>query len=154
MKRKISLIEPIDDPVRIVAKRFKEKRTKILKQSLKKLKQIPDAEQCLRQAVLIRNTFIRAKDLSPKTFERQLSDISADAMLKDNSDLLTDLIDNQTNNNTDEMVTEQSHSYTPQEVAEQDKVSQQSYQSPADSVSKSVAADLIDSTSRQMVVVS
>lgn len=71
LKRK-ELLEPLEDACRGVLKKFKEKRTKILKQSLGKLKRIPDAEQCLRQAVLIRNTFIRAKDLSPKQFERQL----------------------------------------------------------------------------------
>lgn len=101
MKRKFDLVEPVDDPCRVVLKRFKEKRTKILKQSLKKLKKIPDAEQCLRQAVLIRNTFIRAKDLSPKTFERQLLTLPADTLDKDHSDLLIDL-DEQMNRNVDE----------------------------------------------------
>lgn len=74
LKRKdaADMVDPMEDACRSVLKRFKEKRTKILKQSLSKLKKIPDAEQCLRQAVLIRNTFIRAKDLSPKQFERQL----------------------------------------------------------------------------------
>lgn len=64
--------EQVDEACRDVIKRFKERRTKILKQSLKKLKRIPDAERCLRQAVLIRNTFIKAKDYSPKQFERHL----------------------------------------------------------------------------------
>ncbi|XP_067937385.1 uncharacterized protein [Watersipora subatra] len=91
MKRKLELLEPIEDPCRVVLKRFKEKRTKILKQSLKKLKKIPDAEQCLRQAVLIRNTFIRAKDLSPKHFERQLLTLPQDTLNKEHSDLLDDL---------------------------------------------------------------
>lgn len=94
MKRKISLIDPIDNPVVVIAKRFTEKRTRILKQSREKLNQIPDATQCLRQAVLIRNTFIRAKNLSPETFERQLSqpNMTVGSLLKDNSDLLRDLI--------------------------------------------------------------
>lgn len=111
MKRK--LIEPLNDPCRVVLKRFKEKRTKILKQSLKKLKDIPDAEQCLRQAVLIRNTFIRAKDLSPKTFERQLPTLTAESLDQDNSDLLIDLepVDKQMtdSNGNSSSYSEQSH---------------------------------------------
>lgn len=43
-----------------------------MRQSLKKLKRIPDAELCLRQAVLIRNTYQTAKQLSGKQAVRQL----------------------------------------------------------------------------------
>ena len=63
-------VESLEDACRAEVKMFKKKRTKVLKQSLSKLKKIPDAEQCLRRAVLIRNTFIRVKNLTPKQFER------------------------------------------------------------------------------------
>jgi len=98
MKKKLNFLSPIEDPCRVIIKRFKEKRTKILKQSLHKLKKIPDAEQCLRQAVLIRNTFIRAKDLSPRQFERQLLTQPEDQMDQTHSELLEDLTDSLNNN--------------------------------------------------------
>lgn len=90
MKKKLGFLEPIEDPCKVIMKRFKEKRTKILKQSMSKLKKIPDAEQCLRQAVLIRNTFIRAKDLSPRQFERQLLTQNIDNLDQNHADLLQD----------------------------------------------------------------
>lgn len=99
MKKKLAFLDPIDDHCRKAMKRFKEKRTKILKQSLSKLKKIPDAEQCLRQAVLIRNTFIRAKDLSPKQYERQLltrpvdSIIDGDGVCNQHDDIMADIHD-------------------------------------------------------------
>lgn len=93
MKKKLAFLEPIDDHCRKTIKKFKEKRTKILKQSLSKLKKIPDAEQCLRQAVLIRNTFIRAKDLSPKQYERQLLTRPVDDIIGGNDSQHADLID-------------------------------------------------------------
>lgn len=98
----------------MILKRYKEKRTKILKQSLKKLKKIPDAEQCLRQAVLIRNTFIRAKDLSPRHFERQLLTAPADDLNRDHSDLLEDMHE-QMDMNVSTVVNEPSEKshYTP-----------------------------------------
>ena len=145
MKRKLELLEPIEDPCRVVLKRFKEKRTKILKQSLKKLKKIPDAEQCLRQAVLIRNTFIHTKDLSPRHFERQLLTLPQDTLNKDHSDLLGDL--QEPMNNDTEVVcssttTEQSQ-YKPDVT---DDMLQQSCQSKC-SVSSTM-------DSRQLVAVS
>lgn len=92
--KKKDFLEPIDDPCKAVVKKFKQRRISILKQSLKKLKKIPDAEQCLRQAVLIRNTFIKAKDLSPKVFERQL--ITQNAENADQTDILTQTLNNRT----------------------------------------------------------
>ena len=80
MRKKLKSQSPTDDARRVVIKKFKKNRTKILKQSLSKLKSIPDAEQCLRQAVLNRNAFIRAKDLSPKRLERQLITESAEGL--------------------------------------------------------------------------
>lgn len=45
-------------------KLFRRCRKKVLRTSLAKLKKIPDAEQCLRRAVLIRNTYICANNLT------------------------------------------------------------------------------------------
>lgn len=44
----------------------------IIKQSITKLKKIQDAEQCLRQAVLIRNTYHCAKKLSADQIQRHM----------------------------------------------------------------------------------
>ena len=60
------------DPLKSIMKKFRKKRTRIIEQSRCKLRKIHDAEQCLNQAVLIRNTIIRAKDLKPQQFERDL----------------------------------------------------------------------------------
>ena len=110
-KKKLPFLEPIENPCKVIIKRFKEKRTKILKQSMSKLKKIPDAEQCLRQAVLIRNTFIRAKDLSPRQFERQLLTQSTDNLDIYHSDLLQDL---ENNNHTETNNKDSNTSYTTQ----------------------------------------
>lgn len=154
MKRKLELIAPIDeDPCKVVLRRFKEKRTKILKQSLRKLKEIPDAEQCLRQAVLIRNTFIRAKDLSPKQFERQLLTLPTQTLQKDNSDLLVDLHDRLGSNSDSEEESDDSSGPRPSKEPR--------YQHDMDEISQSYQAECSGSSSndltldsRQMVAVS
>lgn len=71
-KRRLSCLKPIDDARTTVLKKLKESRHRVIRQSLNKLKMIPDAEQCLRQAVLIRNTFHCAKQLSPREIEKHL----------------------------------------------------------------------------------
>lgn len=46
----------------------------ILKQSIRKLKKIPDAERCLRQAVLIRNTYNTAKQLTNDQIKHHITE--------------------------------------------------------------------------------
>lgn len=142
MKKKLNFLEPIDDPCRAVIKKFKEKRTKILKQSLSKLKKIPDAEQCLRQAVLIRNTFIRAKDLSPKQFERQLLTQPLETLGQNHSDLLDEMEEQY---NTENKIDNSQNSYSKCELQDLN----QNYCNTTDCNSNDLTSD-----SRQLVVVS
>lgn len=74
MKRRLNCLKPLDDQKTSLAKRFKEKRVRIIKQSITKLKKIQDAEQCLRQAVLIRNTYHCVKKLSANQIQKHLDE--------------------------------------------------------------------------------
>lgn len=74
MKRRLNCLKPLDDQKTTLTKRFKEKRVKIIKQSITKLKKIHDAEQCLRQAVLIRNTYHSVKKLSADQIQQHLEE--------------------------------------------------------------------------------
>lgn len=74
MKRRLNCLKPLDDQKTSLAKRFKEKRVRIIKQSITKLKKIQDAEQCLRQAVLIRNTYHCVKQLSPNQIQKHMDE--------------------------------------------------------------------------------
>lgn len=148
-KNKLPFLEPIENPCKVIIKRFKEKRTKILKQSMSKLKKIPDAEQCLRQAVLIRNTFIRAKDLSPRQFERQLLTQSTDNLDIYHSDLLQDLENK--NNNMSEKSKDCASSYSNQTPLHSDHLNQ-TYPSSDCGNEYKVTSAAVDS--RQLVAVS
>lgn len=72
MRKRMNFLKPIDDAKTAINKRLREKRTQLLKQSIKKLKKIPDAECCLRQAVLIRNTYQNVKQLSNEQIRQQI----------------------------------------------------------------------------------